>query len=124
MGYWYGISAYLTHYFSNGFIGVNRLTGLPNGKPLSMAPSNGIEVHGPYQHGAGWPAVNGDYKNLDLFDPNTPPQEYPSNKIGLGQANQFTSEFGTATWSSFERLILLNIMIIPLLNISIVYQPH
>eukprot|EP00026_Physarum_polycephalum_P002050 Phypoly_transcript_02054.p1 GENE.Phypoly_transcript_02054~~Phypoly_transcript_02054.p1 ORF type:complete len:936 (+),score=107.47 Phypoly_transcript_02054:132-2939(+) len=84
--------------------GVNRLTGLPNGNPLALAPSNNIETHGPYQHGAGWPAVNGDYNNLDLFDPNTPSQEYPSSPIGLGQPNQFTSEFGSATWSSFESL--------------------
>jgi hypothetical protein len=83
--------------------GVNRLTGLPNGNPLALAPSDNIETHGPYQHGAGWPAVNGDYNNLDLFNPNTPAQEYPSSPIGLGQPNQFTSEFGSATWSSFER---------------------
>lgn len=82
--------------------GVNRLTGMPNGNPLTPAPANNIEVHGPYQHGSGWPAVNGDYKNLDPFDPLTPPQEYPTAKISLGQPNQFTSEFGTATWSSFE----------------------
>lgn len=68
-----------------------------------MAKSNGIETHGPYQHGAGWPAVNGDYNALDPFPSDTPPQEYPSATISMGQPNQFTSEFGTVTWSSFER---------------------
>jgi beta-mannosidase len=84
--------------------GVERLTGLPNGKPLSQSPSNNIETHGPYQHGAGWPAVNGDFSALDPFPADTPPQEYPSSTINLGQPNQFTSEFGTVTWSSFESL--------------------
>ncbi len=53
---------------------MNRLTGYPDGKPFSLAPGNGIETHGPYQHGDGWPAVNGVYNDLDPFDPDTPPQ--------------------------------------------------
>jgi len=84
--------------------GVQRLTGLPNGNPLVLASENGIETHGPYQHGDGWPAVNGDYSSLNPFDPLLPPTEFPSSKIGLGQRNQFTSEFGTVTWSSFESM--------------------
>jgi len=30
-----------------------------------------IETHGPYQHGGGWPTVNG-FNDLEMFDPNIP----------------------------------------------------
>ena len=41
--------------------GVDRLTSSPNGKALAT-PNNGtpFEIHGPYQHGGGFAAVNGD----------------------------------------------------------------
>ena len=41
--------------------GVDRLTSIPNGKVLAT-PKDGtpFEIHGPYQHGGGFPAVNGD----------------------------------------------------------------
>lgn len=41
--------------------GVDRLTAIPNGNVL-RTPKNAtpIETHGPYQHGGGFPAVNGD----------------------------------------------------------------
>ena len=94
--------------------GVNRLSSLPNGKVLKPAASSmegrllsqvgalgSIETHGPYQHGDGWPAVNGD-ESLDLFDPMLPLPLNPRAAIGLGHPNTFTSEFGSVGWSSWE----------------------
>ena len=81
--------------------GVNRLTGIPDGSPFVEASNANIEQHGPYQHGDGWPAVNGNNQNLNLFDPMTP-QTYSATRTGLGLPNLFTSEFGSVGWSSFE----------------------
>ena len=55
--------------------GVDRLYGMPNGSPLGLLPASSeglvladevgskwgtkIETHGPYQHGGGFPSVNG-----------------------------------------------------------------
>ena len=87
--------------------GVNRLTGLPNGQPLAMYSDNQwgpMDTHGPYQHGDGFPAVNGDNHNLNLFDPMTPPHFNRSLPIGLQYNHTFTSEFGSVGWSSFESM--------------------
>ncbi len=48
---------------------------LPNGSPAGLVPASqrhSIETHGPYQHGAGFPAVNGA-ASMQLFSPLTPP---------------------------------------------------
>ena len=87
--------------------GVNRLSSLPNGNPLKPVPSllhANLEQHGPYQHGDGWPAVNGDNRNLNIFNSMLPLSLNPSTAFGLGRTNTFTSEFGSVGWSSFESL--------------------
>ena len=93
--------------------GVNRLSSHPNGVALNPSPAaavraevgvfGDIETHGPYQHGDGWPAVNGDNHNANQFDPMLPlTQLDPSAQIGLTYPNVFTSEFGSVGWSSWE----------------------
>lgn len=90
--------------------GVHRLTSIPNGLPLTT-PSSGllIELHGPYQHGAGFPTVNngGSYAPVSPSMHGAMPIEIPrkhGTTIGLGQANIFGSEFGAAVFSSFESM--------------------
>ncbi|EDQ89184.1 uncharacterized protein MONBRDRAFT_8157 [Monosiga brevicollis MX1] len=54
--------------------GVNRLTGQPNRSPDGLVTHVGtttLETHGPYQHGSGFPSVNGG-ATLSPFDPNIP----------------------------------------------------
>ena len=94
--------------------GVNRLSSHPDGTVLQPAKAavvaevsalGAIEQHGPYQHGDGWPAVNGDNNNANKFDPMLPLDDLnPSAPIGLAHANLFTSEFGSLGWSSWESL--------------------
>ena len=64
-----------------------------------------IEVHGPYLHGSGFPAVNGLNK-LELFKPNLPLSIAKRNPGGFGikERNHFASEFGCSTMSSFESM--------------------
>lgn len=83
--------------------GVHRLTSNPNGKPLAT-PDNSktIETHGPYLHGAGFPAVNGGKTN-EPFAPNIPLNVKPSAAgTGLDKPSVYASEFGSSVWSSFE----------------------
>ena len=91
--------------------GVGRLSSHPDGQKLNPAPAASadvnalgrIEQHGPYQHGDGWPAVNGDNNNANAFDPMLPLDELNhEERIGLQYPNLFTSEFGSVGWSSFE----------------------
>ena len=94
--------------------GVNRLSSHPDGSVLQPAKAavmaevsalGAIEQHGPYQHGDGWPAVNGDNKTPNKFDPMLPLDDLnPSAPIGLAHPNLFTSEFGSVGWSSWESL--------------------
>ncbi len=66
---------------------------------------NAIEVHGPYQHGSGWPAVNGGgTSNLNPFPPGFPLAVDPTVAMGPQWPNQFASEFGGSVWSSFESM--------------------
>ncbi len=66
---------------------------------------NVIEVHGPYQHGSGWPAVNGGgTSDLNPFPPGYPLAVDPAVAMGPQFPNQFASEFGGSVWSSFESL--------------------
>ena len=83
--------------------GVRMLDALPNGNALTTPkPSSKIETHGPYLHGSGFPAVNGDPK-LDLFKPLVPPA-VTNASTGLALPNVFASEFGAAVMSSFESM--------------------
>ena len=52
--------------------GVHKLSSMPNGGAL-ITPKSGetIETHGPYQHGSGFPAVNGA-SSMQLFPSNMP----------------------------------------------------
>ena len=52
--------------------GVSRLTSIPTGSKLTT-PVKGptLETHGSYQHGSGFPAMNGQ-NNLVLFEPYIP----------------------------------------------------
>jgi len=103
---------------SNGWkAGVNRLTSHPNGSPLGLLPNaqaphldaqlwdmslGRIETHGPYQHGNGFPAVNGG-GSLKLFDAGLPISVRPAG-TGLNYSNTFASEFGCVSVSSFESM--------------------
>lgn len=85
--------------------GVERLTSIPTGNPLDT-PKGGprFETHGPYQHGTGFPSVNGA-NDLQPFDPNIPIQITPDpSAMGITQSNVFASEFGCVVMSSFESM--------------------
>jgi beta-galactosidase/beta-glucuronidase len=83
--------------------GVNTLTSLPNGKALTT-PVGGphFETHGPYQHGGGFPAVNGNAGSA-LFSSNIP-IKVSTGVTGLNESNVFASEFGCSVYSSFESM--------------------
>lgn len=89
--------------------GVDMLTGRPNGGKLITPPKGArvpgsIERHGPYQHGSGFPAVNGGTK-MQPFDANIPIRVAPpSQGNGIGRPNIFASEFGCVVMSSFESM--------------------
>ena len=70
--------------------GVNTLTSLPNGKALTT-PEGGprFETHGPYQHGGGFPAVNGNAGSA-LFSSNIP-INVKTGATGLNESNVFAS---------------------------------
>lgn len=83
--------------------GVNTLTSIPNGKPLTTPVAGPhFETHGPYQHGGGFPAADGSAQ-LDLFDSNIP-IKIESQPTGLNFSNVFASEFGCSVFSSFESM--------------------
>jgi len=105
---------------SSGWVtGVDTLYGLPNGQPLvprndfdsqnpsifktylKVSDSRPIEEHGPYKHGSGWPAVNGD-PNIRWFSANLPPSlpNFPAES-GPYQPGYYASEFGCVGFSSF-----------------------
>eukprot|EP00039_Didymoeca_costata_P007213 m.97371 g.97371 ORF g.97371 m.97371 type:complete len:1025 (-) comp13593_c0_seq2:109-3183(-) len=106
--------------------GVDRLTTIPNGKPLVPKSGAGVnESHGPYVIGDGFPSDEAsfwDVGTLKLFEPDTtahivtgkcgnPPVD-PSCAdvsptvvtLGAGHKGWFKSEFGCSVWSSFESL--------------------
>lgn len=86
--------------------GVDLLWGTPNGKPLvSKSSGTTFETHGPYQHGSGFKAVNGDANiNNDLFNPNIPPQLDNPSTTGPYVGGYYASEFGCVAMSSFESM--------------------
>ena len=86
--------------------------GVPSPRPNRTACINNghkgkttIEVHGPYQHGEGWPAVNGGGKQgFTPFSPGYPLRVTPGIPMGPAFPSQFASEFGGSVWSSFESM--------------------
>ena len=82
--------------------GVRRLDARPTGEPLVTLnlSSPEIETHGPYQHGTGFPAVNGA-SAYESFDPKLP-VPISTSPVGLQHPNVFASEFGVIAYSSFE----------------------
>jgi hypothetical protein len=89
--------------------GVRRLDGRPierNTDLITWDPkvfSSVLESHGPYQRSFShsYPGVNG----YDVHFPysNTPPKLHKVN-VGYAYPNQFASEFGSSTMSSFESM--------------------
>jgi beta-mannosidase len=74
--------------------------------PVGRAPKVPIETHGPYQHGGGFPAVNGD-ATLIPFASLIPLALSPTVAevvTGVGSRNTFASEFGSSVFSSFESM--------------------
>ena len=59
----------------------------------------------PYQHGAGFPTVNGDRGGPGpfLFSSNIPIQVH-AGPTGINLPNVFASEFGSSVFSSFESM--------------------
>jgi len=83
--------------------GVHKLDCLPNGESLTTpGTADTIETHGYYQHGTGFPAVNGAPK-LQPFGANLP-IKVDAEETGLGHRNIFGSEFGAVVMSSFESM--------------------
>jgi beta-mannosidase len=88
-------------------------TPVPTAEPnrlLLLVPGRGsnqpMETHGPYQHGGGTPAVNGD-ATIKLFPALTPITVSPtmaSVVLGVAFPNTFASEFGASVFSSFESM--------------------
>ena len=90
--------------------GVDKLTARPTGTPLST-PTGGftLETHGPYQHGTGFPAVNGASNMQPVssgMNGGMPIKIQPGTgtTVGLGKTNIFASEFGSSVYSSFESM--------------------
>lgn len=102
--------------------GVDPLSSRPDGSALRARPLQPasaaqlpIEVHGPYVHGNGWPAVNQvpidpttREPSLELHAPRMPlplpgsDAERPA--MGAARASTFVSEFGVTALSSFESM--------------------
>ena len=61
-----------------------------------------IETHGPYQHGGGYPSVNG-VQSGGAFPTNIP-FNVTKAPVGITQDNVFASEFGCSVYSSFESM--------------------
>ena len=66
-------------------------------------PRATIEVHGPYWHGSGWPAVNGG-NTIVTTHSGFPLAIDTGVQFGLTYQNLFTSEFGASVFSSFESM--------------------
>lgn len=101
------------------------VSAIPNGSPAGLLPASPsaptIEVHGPYQVGGGYPAVNGA-SSPSLFSSNIPPKFKPTEtgmairyacmmmsfgvllSSGLGLPSVFASETGAVSMSSFESM--------------------
>lgn len=96
--------------------GVHRLSSLPIARNATLTArvfsKRAIEVHGPYQHGTGFPSMNGPPMFVPFESPIPPPiidqllvnGSSSSSITGPKAHNIFTSEFGTVTMSSFESM--------------------
>ncbi|EDQ89170.1 uncharacterized protein MONBRDRAFT_25837 [Monosiga brevicollis MX1] len=75
----------------------------PHG-PLPPVPPepHTFETHGPYQHGSGFPSVNGG-NGYDPFSANIP-TTFTKTATGPALENVFASEFGCVVMSSFESM--------------------
>eukprot|EP00439_Symbiodinium_sp_Y106_P013213 s7315_g1.t3 len=83
--------------------GVHKLDSAPNGNPLTTPrKSETIEVHGYYQHGNGFPTMNGEIK-MHPFKANLPIR-VSTDPTGLDHRSIFASEFGAVVMSSFESM--------------------
>jgi hypothetical protein len=69
-------------------------------------PAQPMETHGPYQHGGGMPAVNGDptVVKFNALLPLALSPTVPEVVKGVGFGNTFASEFGASVFSSFESM--------------------
>jgi len=88
--------------------GVNRLTSIPVSRDAMLIPRilawRQFDSHGPYQHGTGFPSINGISKEI-TFQPELPMELVLREKeIGIQHPSLFVSEFGTIVMSSFESI--------------------
>lgn len=94
----------ILRYFAPDF---NRIQLSPNLGSRLVTPSRGpmVEVHGPYMHGSGFPAVNG-MNQLSLFSANLPVRfgKLDPSAFGVEARNFFASEYGCSAMSSFESM--------------------
>jgi hypothetical protein len=94
---------------SNGWVsGVDRLTGLPNGRLLLTRTNvtHVIETHGFYQHGTGFPGfptVNNQRPEPSVVV-DLPVSLALGQERGFAHRGVFASEFGAAVMSSFESM--------------------
>lgn len=75
-----------------------------NGSKLVTRPTltEGIETHGPYQHGTGFKTVNDLAGRMVLFPSNVPPSlSLNASIVGPDLPGVFASEFGASVMSSF-----------------------
>jgi beta-mannosidase len=82
----------------NGVISV-----FPPGSTPPPLPPRTIETHGYYQHGGGFPAVNGA-ASLSAFDTLLPLSLVSTGPRGPGAYGVYASEFGASVYSSFESM--------------------
>jgi hypothetical protein len=88
---------------STSFPSAGRMLCVPSNNPTPPEETT-IETHGPYQHGGGFPAVNGGGgSDPQLFKSNIPLSLTQVN-VGLDQNSVFASEFGCSVFSSFESM--------------------
>jgi beta-mannosidase len=83
--------------------GTGVVSVFPPGATPPPQPARTVETHGYYQHGGGFPAVNGD-NALSPFNVYLPLSLAASGPRGVGYYGVYASEFGASAWSSFESI--------------------
>jgi beta-mannosidase len=88
--------------------GVDRLTSRPTGSALVTCDEgrSSIEIHGPYQHGTGFPSANDPGGTRYPFALRLPVTIQPQAS-GVTLPSTFASEFGCVVMSSFESMSAL-----------------
>lgn len=84
---------------------VNVTSCFPPGSAPPPIPLNQIEMHGPYQHGGGFPALDGYNLPTGPGGPwaaDIPVTLAAGTARGAAVPGLFTAEFGASVWSSFE----------------------